>query len=566
MKTVLKKIGGFFKSVGRWFKNHAPTKRRLIQLYAALLTNANLKGFITGQIYTGGSKVMCVPGLNCYSCPGAIGACPLGSLQNALASSGTRAPVYVLGILALFGIILGRTICGFLCPMGLCQDLAYKIKTPKLKKSRATRILSYLKYILLVVLVIAVPLAFVGQERLIPAFCKFICPAGTFGGALSLLFHPDNADMYAMLGPMFTWKFALFCALFVACVFIYRAFCRFFCPLGAIYGFFNKIALLGVKLDKNKCTDCGLCVAHCKMDVKRVGDHECINCGECISVCPTKAIRWKGSQFFVRENETKAPEPSKAPLASMVHPAVAAEGVPAGNALAGRPQAQPVTLVHGESEKVRSPGFRIGPKGTRVFKAIVYTLAALLFAGALFYYNFVAEEPPRITVGTEPGDICSDFTAKIYDNATGELTEERYSLAVSEGKVTVINFWGTWCDPCKAELPYFDRVASEYENVVVVTVHSINGMEEAPAYISDNYPESKMIFIQDEEQGEVKDIFTLLGGTNAYPRTLILDSEGEITFTKTGSLGYERLCAEVENAIAQSEAKEEEAVTQSGLA
>ena len=256
MKTVLKKIGGFFKSVGRWFKNHAPTKRRLIQLYAALLTNANLKGFITGQIYTGGSKVMCVPGLNCYSCPGAIGACPLGSLQNALASSGTRAPVYVLGILALFGIILGRTICGFLCPMGLCQDLAYKIKTPKLKKSRATRILSYLKYILLVVLVIAVPLAFVGQERLIPAFCKFICPAGTFGGALSLLFHPDNADMYAMLGPMFTWKFALFCALFVACVFIYRAFCRFFCPLGAIYGFFNKIALLGVNaLDLPGCLE-----------------------------------------------------------------------------------------------------------------------------------------------------------------------------------------------------------------------------------------------------------------------------------------------------------------------
>ena len=317
------------------------------------------------------------------------------------------------------------------------QDFAYKIRTPKLKKSKVTRLLSYLKYILLVVLVIAVPLAFVGQDRLIPAFCKFVCPAGTFGGAISLLFHPDNADLYGMLGPMFTWKFALFCAIAVACVFIYRAFCRFICPLGAIYGFFNKIALLGIKLDKEKCTDCGLCVAHCKMDIKRVGDHECINCGECISVCPTKAIRWKGSQFFVRENEIETAQPSKAPLAQMVRPAAATEAAAEVNtslsqtAIGATPEnvqtAQPVTIAHGESTQA-APRPLIGAKGKKVFKAVVYTLAALLLAGALLYYNFFDEEvvaPPPDTgseYGSEVGDMCYDFTVQVYDKA-GRLSE-----------------------------------------------------------------------------------------------------------------------------------------------
>lgn len=571
MKTVFRKIGGFFKSIGRWFKNHAPTKRRLIQLYAALLTNANIKGFISGTIYTGSSKVMCVPGLNCYSCPGAIGACPLGALQNALANSGTRAPVYVLGILALFGIILGRTICGFLCPTGLLQDFAYKIRTPKLKKSKVTRLLSYLKYILLVVLVIAVPLAFVGQDRLIPAFCKFVCPAGTFGGAISLLFHPDNADLYGMLGPMFTWKFALFCAIAVACVFIYRAFCRFICPLGAIYGFFNKIALLGIKLDKEKCTDCGLCVAHCKMDIKRVGDHECINCGECIAVCPTKAIRWKGSKLFVRANEVEAPATDKAPLAQMVRPA-AVESVAATSPAAPvaettvmnaavattdteRAEAQPITIAHGESAAAAAkPPFRIGSKGQRILKAVVYALAALVLAGALLYYNFFdVEAASAPAVGTEVGDLCPDFTVQVYDNATGELTEQTYSPETSRGKVTVINFWGTWCDPCKAELPYFDQVASEDPDIVIVTVHSILDAPTAPEYISTNYPNSNMLFTQDSMQtvdGAEYDVFTLLGGRNSYPRTLILDSEGVITFAFTGSIHYEELVAEIANAKA----------------
>ncbi|MGN0801285.1 MAG: 4Fe-4S binding protein [Candidatus Faecivicinus sp.] len=279
-----------------WLRSHRPTRRRLIQLYAALLYNAHLKGFADGKIYTGLSKNLCVPGLNCYSCPGAVGACPLGALQNALAASATRAPLYILGMLMLFGLTLGRTICGFLCPMGLIQELLYKIRTPKLGKNRATRALSWLKYAILAVFAVLIPTMYAAQRFPVPAFCKYICPAGTLEGAISLLAHPVNAGSFAMLGALFTRKVVLLVLILAACVFIFRAFCRFLCPLGAIYGLFSRIALLGVRVDAEKCVDCGRCVGSCRMDVRRVGDHECIHCGACMSACPAGAIQWKGKR------------------------------------------------------------------------------------------------------------------------------------------------------------------------------------------------------------------------------------------------------------------------------
>ena len=215
-------------------KGLLPTQRRLIQLYAALLYNAHLKGFIKGDIYTGPAKALCVPGLNCYSCPGAAAACPLGALQNALAASGTRAPYYVLGILLLCGLTLGRTICGFLCPFGMIQELLHKIPTPKIRKSRVTRALSRLKYVLLAVFVVFLPLWNAVKGLPLPAFCKYICPAGTLEGAAGLLSHPANADKFAMLGGLFTGKALTAIVIVTLCVFAYRAFCRFLCPLGAI--------------------------------------------------------------------------------------------------------------------------------------------------------------------------------------------------------------------------------------------------------------------------------------------------------------------------------------------
>ena len=281
-------------------KQRKPLTRRLIQVYTALLYNAYIKGFAEGEIYTGVLKNACVPGLNCYSCPGAISACPLGSLQNAISASADRPAFYVIGIILLFGMFLGRVICGFLCPFGLIQELLHKIPVKKLKKNKITKKLTFIKYVILSVFVVVIPLFFGLRKQPLPAFCKYICPAGTLEGALMLMLHPDNADLRSLTGGIFYWKLAVLIAMVISCVFIFRAFCRFICPLGAIYSLFSKIALLGVRVDMNRCNNCGACVKTCQMDIKRVGDRECIQCGECIDVCPEKAITFKAGKLVLR--------------------------------------------------------------------------------------------------------------------------------------------------------------------------------------------------------------------------------------------------------------------------
>ncbi len=270
-------------------RSKLPLKRRIIQLTAALIYNANLKGFGDAAIYRGALKGMCVPGLNCYSCPGAIAACPLGTLQNALSAVRYRVPMYIFGVLLLFGLFLGRIVCGFLCPFGLLQELLYKIPVPKLKKSRITRIFSRLKYVILIVFVIYIPLYLgVTKGMPVPAFCKYICPAGTLEGGIPLV--AGNSNLRALAGGLFSWKVFLLVVILSGTVVLYRSFCRFLCPLGAIYSLFSKISLTGIRVDESKCTGCQACVRHCKLDVTWPGDRECIQCGECRDVCPSGAI------------------------------------------------------------------------------------------------------------------------------------------------------------------------------------------------------------------------------------------------------------------------------------
>lgn len=272
-------------------------KRKYIQVISALLYNANFKGFAEGKIYQGKIKNVCVPGLNCYSCPGAVGACPLGSFQNAIYSSGKTIPFYIVGTLLLLGVIFGRVICGFLCPFGLIQELIYKIPSPKIKKNKVTKALSKLKYVILVVFVFVL-----SAIKEYPAFCKYICPAGTIEGGIPLAL--GNTSIAAMLGTLFTWKSIVLCIIVIGAVFIYRDFCRFICPLGAIYSFFNKIAFMGVCVDETKCDNCGRCIRECKMDVSHVGDMECIQCGECKAKCHKNAIMSK-REFYKRNGELK---------------------------------------------------------------------------------------------------------------------------------------------------------------------------------------------------------------------------------------------------------------------
>ena len=262
-------------------------RRHGIQLAAALLQNANFKGFFTGRIYQGNVKNVCVPGLNCYSCPGAVGACPLGSLQVSLGNKPFRFPYYVVGLLVFFGALLGRSICGFLCPVGFLQELLHKIPFfRKIRTWKGDRALRYLKYGVLAVFVLALPLALAQM----PGFCKYICPGGTIAG---IFLAAAEESIPPLLGGLFTWKAVVLAAVVIVSLVIWRPFCKYLCPLGALYGFFNRISLHRLRLRPELCVGCARCARACRMcvdPVKNLNAAECIRCGDCAVACPTGAL------------------------------------------------------------------------------------------------------------------------------------------------------------------------------------------------------------------------------------------------------------------------------------
>lgn len=504
----MSKISNFLKKI--W-----PSKRKWMQLYFALLFNANARGFVNGTIYTGSTKNVCAPGINCYSCPGAIAACPMGSLQNAMNGEHHGSLYYVCGILVLYGILFGRMICGWLCPFGWIQELLHKIKTPKVKKSPITRVLSYFKYVVLVFFAIIVPAMYAFRDATLPAFCKYICPAGTLEGGMSLLSYKVNEEWgMPALGILFTWKFLLMVSILVGCIFVFRLFCRFLCPLGALYALFNRFSIFGIKLDRDKCVDCNRCIAHCEMDIHHVGDPECISCGECIAVCPTEAIQWKGPKILLPKN------------------VVSKDDTP-------------------EVAKAKNKKKLV----TRIISTVV--LLAVL-AGTITYF-WIDSKPKTVIAlppdqGNEVGDLCYGYDLPII---TTEGIQKETLNPTKLGKVTVINFWYTACGPCVAELPYFDEVAKKYgDEIAVVAVHGMLP-ETAPAYIAKHYPDSPILFLSDfipegENTTEMDrtGYYTMLGGVNnAYPRTTILDENGVVTHVFPNSVTYEELESAVKEAL-----------------
>jgi ferredoxin-type protein NapH len=268
--------------------------RGWIQAGATLLTNIHLPNFLKGGLYQGKGKAVCVPGLNCYSCPAASGACPIGSFQAVVGSSKFRFSYYITGFLILLGVLLGRVICGFLCPFGWFQELLHKIPTKKLS-TKKLKPLTYLKYVVLLVMVVLLPVLVTNQLGMgDPFFCKYLCPQGVLEGAIPLSLA--NAGIRAALGSLFTWKFIVLLTVIVLSIVFYRPFCKWLCPLGAFYALLNKVSLFQMQVDQSKCVSCGKCAKVCKMDVdvtKSPNHTECIRCGMCIRACPTDAVSFR---------------------------------------------------------------------------------------------------------------------------------------------------------------------------------------------------------------------------------------------------------------------------------
>ena len=271
--------------------------RLTLQLLWTFLTNSFVTGFVQGKIFTGTSKRFCLPGLNCYSCPGALGACPIGAMQAVIGSE-HKITFYVSGFLIFIGALCGRFVCGWLCPFGLVQDLLHKIPfQKKITTFKGDRLLRWLKYAVLLVFVIILPLfALDDYGTSTPWFCKYICPSGMLFGGIPLT--AVNEGIRETAGFLFAYKGVILAVNVILSILIYRPFCKYICPLGAIYALFNKISVLRIRNDEEKCIGCKKCEKACKMNINVLSDlnsPECIRCGLCVRSCPTESLTMKFS-------------------------------------------------------------------------------------------------------------------------------------------------------------------------------------------------------------------------------------------------------------------------------
>nr|WP_298478044.1 4Fe-4S binding protein [uncultured Oribacterium sp.] len=283
--------------------------RHIFQSFWFLVTNSFFEGFKTGKIYSGELKQLCVPGMNCYSCPGAKGSCPIGALQAVIGSPNYKFSYYVVGFLFFVGALIGRGVCGYLCPFGLVQDLLHKIPfVKKIETFKGDKALRKAKYLILLVFVILLPLFLVdiiGQGA--PYFCKLICPVGMLEGGIPLVWM--NTSMRGAVGFLYAWKGLILLLTILLSIIIYRPFCKYICPLGAIYSLFNSVSFFRYTLDHQKCIHCGRCKAVCEMQcdpVQNCNDLECIRCGKCKNVCPVGAIACGVTKLDVSKETAKA--------------------------------------------------------------------------------------------------------------------------------------------------------------------------------------------------------------------------------------------------------------------
>lgn len=186
----------------------------------------------------------------------------------------------------------------------------------------------------------------------------------------------------------------------------------------------------------------------------------------------------------------------------------------------------------------------IEKKRNKLLELIAWALACVALCGALLYYNFIDK---AIAGGVEVGNVCPDFTVATYTVEDGQfaMKEDSFTLSHQRGKIVVINFWATYCGPCKAELPEFNEIQEKYkEDVTVITLDGevsftadrlaswLNVHKDA-----EGWEKFSILFGRYEEADN--NVYTQLGfSSGALPATVIVNREGEIVFKKEGSMHY----------------------------
>ncbi len=241
-----------------------------------ILSAVGLNSYFTQHLTKG---LPCLA-LNCHSCPAAAFACPVGAIQNFVTRQ--RVPLYALGVVGLAGALVGRASCGWFCPFGWLQELLYRIPVPKWRPRNR---FNWTRYVVLVLLVVAIPL--LSRESW---FCK-LCPAGLLEAGIPVVLLRE--PIRALIGPFFWFKAALLAGFLGWMMVTQRAFCRWVCPLGALWSPFNPLSTFRLEVDQETCTHCHQCRQVCPVDIEVCEDPNssaCIRCLACIRACPTQCI------------------------------------------------------------------------------------------------------------------------------------------------------------------------------------------------------------------------------------------------------------------------------------
>ena len=274
-----------------------------------------------GYFWRGPGKWFCIPVLNCYACPIGTVACPIGSLTAFTLAR--RIPFYVLGLLGIIGLAVGRAFCGWACPFGFLQDLLYRIRSFKLKMPRAA---NALKYALLVGLVLGLPLILSGGKRAGSEdritgeqsgaldYCSLVCPVGTLEGGVPVLAASATVRAQATWR---TWsKIGLAAAMLGLAVVARRSFCRALCPLGALMALTSRVSMMQLHTEDKLCTRCMRCVKVCPTyarhlpfkQFKTEATAECVLCLDCVRNCPERgalSARLAGKTISVSEGNSR---------------------------------------------------------------------------------------------------------------------------------------------------------------------------------------------------------------------------------------------------------------------
>jgi polyferredoxin len=147
-----------------------------------------------------------------------------------------------------------------------------------------------LPYAFLVILVFIIP-----YITLEPWFSK-LCPAGTLeAGIPQVLLQPA---LRAQIGWLYFLKLAILAVFLVWMVFMKRPFCRYVCPLGAIWSPFNRVSMVQLDVEQEGCVQCGQCREVCPVDISvydAPNTDQCIRCLACVEACPHHVVGIKES-------------------------------------------------------------------------------------------------------------------------------------------------------------------------------------------------------------------------------------------------------------------------------